>query len=238
MKKIIFLFLLVLVFKTTSAQFNGVLHYENDYVDQWFGTKGKVLTTIYESGSNIRIEAADTSFSKKNVTKQNPLLIDLSKGTETHLQEMFHRGIIYFISNKEKQVQMMNDQTHTIFNFENLGSEKIGNFNCTHFVMTKSYAKLKTLPPARYDIWITKDLGSCNVWYVGRYLYFFEGMDLYNKLAGIGANGVVVKWQETEGKTTTTCKLTEYQQKKLPSSDFTPPSNYSVMNAPDFPLKK
>lgn len=237
MKKIMLLFLLALAFQKSPAQFSGVLHYENDYIDAWFGTKGKVLTTIYESGSSIRIEATDTSFSKKDVTKQNALIIDINKGTETHLQEMFHRGIVYSISNKEKQAQMMNDQTHTVFNFENLGPEKIGKFNCTHFVMTKSYAKLKTLKPARYDIWITKDLGSCKVWYVGRYLYFFDGMDLYKKLAGIGADGVVVKWQETESATTT-CMLTGYQQKNLPSSEFMPPSNYTIMNAPNFPLKK
>lgn len=231
------LFLLALAFQRLTAQFNGILHYENDYVDAWFGTKGKVLTTIYESGSGIRIEAVDTSFSKNDVTRQNTLLIDIDKGTETHLQEMFNRGIVYSISDKEKQAQMMNDQTHTVFNFENLGPEKVGDFNCTHFVMTKSYAKLKTLKPARYDIWITKDLDSCNVWYVGRYLYFFGGMDLFKKLAGVGADGVVVKWQETES-TSTTCILTGYQQENLRSSIFTAPSNYTIVNAPIFPLKK
>lgn len=228
---------MALSFQKSSAQFNGILHYENDYVDQWFGTKGKVLTDISESGSMIRIEAEDTNFTKKDVTKQSTLLIDINKGMETHLQETLHRGTVFSISEKEKQVQMMNDQAHTVFTFENLGPEKIGQFNCIHFLITKSYATLKTLPPARYDIWITKDLGSCNVWYIGRYLYLFDGMDLYKKLAGIGADGVVVKWQETESSTTT-CTLTGYKQESVPSSTFTPPSNYIIMNAPNFSLKK
>ncbi|MEO8855016.1 MAG: DUF4412 domain-containing protein [Ginsengibacter sp.] len=237
MKKIIFLFISALAFQKVPAQFIGVLHYENGYVDKWFGTKGKVLTTIYESGSMIRIEAKDTSFTKKDVTQQNTLLVDIGKGTETHLQEMYKRGIVYSISDKEKQAQMMNDQAHTIFNFENLGQEKIGQFNCTHFLITKSYANLKKLPPARFDIWITKDLGSCNVWYVGNYLYFFGGMELYKKLAGAGADGVVIKWQETTA-TTTTCTLTGYEKETLASSTFTTPSNYAMTNAPNFPLKK
>ncbi len=223
-------------FQRLPAQFGGVLHYENDYVDAWFGTKGKVLTDIYESGYLIRIEAMDTNFTKKDVTKQNTLLIDINKGTETHLQESYRNGTVFFISDKEKQAQMMNDQAHTVFNFKDLGPEKIGNYNCTHFVMTKSYANLKTLKPARYDIWITKDLGSGNIWYVGRYLYFFAGMDLFKKLAGAGADGVVVKWQETES-TSTTCVLTGYQKEDLGSTIFTTPSNYTIVDAPKFPLK-
>ncbi|HEY5461694.1 MAG TPA: hypothetical protein VIJ95_00425 [Hanamia sp.] len=142
MKKIIILFLLALAFQRLPAQFNGILHYENNYVDDWFGSKGKVLTDIYESNSMIRIEAKDTSFTKGDVTKQNTLLIDITKGTETHLMQTFPRAIVYKTSDKEKQVQMMNDQAHTIYNFENAGQEKIGTFNCTHFVISKSYAKL------------------------------------------------------------------------------------------------
>lgn len=230
-------FFLALIFQGSLAQFKGVLHYENDYVGQYFGSKGKVLTTIYESDPMIRIEANDTDYTKKDVTKQNILLIDISKGTETHLVPRIYRAIVYKRTDREAQAQMMNDQTHTIFNFQNLGPEKIGNFDCTHFVMTKSYANLKTLPPARYDIWITGKLGSSDVWYVGRYLYLFKGMDLYKKLADAGADGVVVKWKETESSSTT-CILLSDEQKGLPASTFAVPANYSMMNAPNIPLKK
>lgn len=235
MKKIMLLFLVAFTFLKSPAQFSGILHYENDYVDEWFGTKGKVLTTIYESGPDIRIEAKDTNFTKKDVTKQNTLLIDITRGTEIHLMQTFPRAIVYKTSDREKQAQMMNEQTHTIYNVENAGQEKIGTFNCTHFVISKSYAKLKTLKPARFDIWITKDLGSSNIWYVGRYLYLYGGMDLYKKLANAGADGVVVKWQETEA-TSTTCMLMSYQQENLPASTFTTPSNYTMVNAPNFPV--
>jgi len=60
-------------------------------------------------------------------------------------------------------------------------------------------------------------------------------MDLYKKLADAGADGVVVKWQETEA-TSTTCMLMSYQKENLRPATFTPPSNYTIVNAPNFPL--
>jgi len=228
------LFLLTLVFQRLPAQFNGVLYYENDYVDQWFGTKGKVLTTIYESGSHAKIESRDTSFSKKDVTTQNPLLIDLSKGTITHLIPKIQRAMVVSISAWEKMNQNANAQAHAVYSLVNAGQEKVGNFNCTHFVLTKGYAKLKTLKPAHYDIWITKDLGGSNISYIGRYLYLYDGNELYTKLSKEGGDGVVVKWQETEAAPTI-CKLVSYKKENLPASTFTTPANYSIANAPNMP---
>ena len=94
MKKLMLLFLLTNVFLKSPAQFSGVLHYENDYVDEYFGSKGKVLTNIYESGPMIRIEAKDTNYTKKDVTKQKILLIDISKGTKIHLMQIMLKAIV------------------------------------------------------------------------------------------------------------------------------------------------
>lgn len=228
--------MLAFAFQRLPAQFNGILYYENDYSDKWFGTKGKVLTTIYESGPHARIESRDTSFSGKGVTTQNPLLIDLSKGTITHLIPKAHRAMVVSISAWEKMNQKANDEAHAVYDLENAGQEKIGQFSCAHFVLTKSYAKLKTLKPAHYDIWITKDLGSSNIRYIGGYLYLYGGMDLYTKLANAGGNGVVVKWQFQEtGSSATTCMLMSYKKESLPATLFSTPANYTIVNAPNFP---
>lgn len=238
MKKLPVLLSLCLLFQELAAQFNGVLHYENDYASgPWFKTAGKVLTTISESGPLIRIEALDTNYTNSRVTKQNTLLVDVGKGTEIHLVDMAQRAIVYSITGHEKQAETLNAATHTVYNFENAGMEQIGNFQCTHYVMTKSYAKLKGMKPARFDIWITKDLGSCNVWYVGKYLYFFSPAELYKRLAAVGADGVVVQWKETTSNTTT-CVLTGYELKQLRAPVFTPPSGYTITNVPVFPVSK
>lgn len=235
MKKISLFFFLSFVIMQLPAQFNGTLHYESDYKDAWFASEGKVLTTISESGSMIRIDALDTNFSKKHVTFQNTILIDLTKGTETHLVQSNSTAVIYSISNKEKMIQAADDKAHTVYQVENLGAEKIGNYNCTHYLITKSYAKLKTMKPALFDIWITKDLGSSNVWYVGKYLYYFTPMELFKKLAAIGADGIMVKWQET-ANSKTTCILSGYEIINLRSSIFAVPSNYIMNDISNFQL--
>lgn len=218
MKKIITLLLIVPVFHASKAQFTGTLRYVSSYTDAWFGSKGEVQTIIHESGSLVRIDALDTNFSKHTVTRQNPLLIDVSKGTETHLLQTSPVAVIYSMGKRQKMIQAAESQTHTVYSFENLGQEKVQGFNCTHYLITKSYAKLKTMPPAKFDIWITKDLGSSNVWYVGKYLYYFAPMNMYLQLAAKGADGVVVEWQVTAA-TKTSCVLIGYDQTP-PSSDI------------------
>ncbi len=233
MKRIFLLLLMVAAFQSLNAQFNGTLRYVSSYTDAWFGSKGEVQTIIHVSGSQVRIDAFDTSFSKQTVTRQNPLLIDLSKATETHLVPRTFQAIIYSMASRQKMIQVAETQTHTVYDFKTIGQEKVQGFNCTHYQITKRYATSKTMKPATFDIWITKDLGSCNVWYVGKYLYYFAPMNMYLQLAAKGADGVVVQWQEAAG-TKTSCVLTGYD-KKAPTSDvFTVPSSYSLQDLSNY----
>jgi len=237
MKKLMLLFLTAFVSPhkvgRVNPPFEGVLHYQLSYKEKWFGTKGEVHTTIYEVPGKFRIEAYDTSYKDPELTVQNPLLIDVQKGTETHLLTRFQRAAVYSVSTKNQMVQKMESGTHTVYNVENLGKEMINNFTCTHFRISKSYEKLMTLKPAVYDIWITNDLGSGSIWYVGDYLYLYPGLDLFTKLSKAGADGVVVEWQlKTKG--VTTCMLTTYQKMDLPDSIFSPPSGYSASQVPGF----
>jgi uncharacterized protein DUF4412 len=115
---------------------------------------------------------------------------------------------------------------------QNLGSETVGSYSCTHFVMNITNPNVKNTNAGRKDIWITNDLkGSCNILYTGPYLYYASGDYLQRKLAEAGATGVVVEWQTGSS----VCMLSGYQAKNLPSSLFTVPSNYSVTNAPAVP---
>lgn len=217
--------------KKADVPFEGVLTYQLHYVDKWFGTQGEVHTTIYEAPGKFRIEAYDTSYNKPDLTIQNPLLIDVQNGTETHLAANMQRAVVYSVSSKNKMTQSMESNTHTVYNIENIGQDTVNNFTCRHYRISKSYEKLKTLPPAIFDIWITKDLGSGSIWYIGDYLYLYPGMDLFTKLAKEGADGVVVKWQlKTKG--VTTCLLTSHWQTDIPNSKFLPPSNYSLFQMP------
>lgn len=226
MKKIITLLLLVPAFNVSKAQFNGILHYVNSYTDAWFGTKGEVQTIIHVSGAQVRIDALDTNFSKLTITRQNPLLIDLSKGTETHLVTRTAQAVTYSLSKRQKMIEVAEAQTHTVYDFKIVGQEKVQGFNCTHYQISKRYGTSKTMKPALFDIWITKDLGSCNVWYVGKYLYYFAPMNMYLQLAAKGADGVVVEWQETAA-TKSSCVLTGYDQTPPSSDIFTVPSGYT-----------
>lgn len=233
MKKLITLLLLVPAFHVSKAQFKGNLRYVSSYTDAWFGSKGEVQTIIHVSGSQVRIDAFDTSFSKHTVTRQNPLLIDLSKATETHLVPRTAQAVIYSMASRQKMIQVAEAQTHTVYDFKIIGQEKVQGFNCTHYRISKRYANSKTMKPALFDIWITKDLGSCNVWYVGKYLYYFAPMNMYLQLAAKGADGVVVEWQETAGSKTS-CVLTGYDQTTPPSDVFTVPSGYTTQDLSNY----
>jgi hypothetical protein len=244
MKSLLVFLLIGFFFKAPTNQFNGVLHYESDY--NMGGSSGKVLTTIYQAGSKVRIES-------KNINTKSPLgppatkdqdvlLYDFDKQEETHLQAITNRAIVTPYDALLIQQQKLMEQMGTTVSVENAGNEKVGDYNCTHFVMTTVNSKIKStkLNSSKKDIWITKDLGSCHLWYVGSYLYYPEGTFLQKKLADAGADGVVVKWQSGSGSLLTTGMLTSYDTKSLPSSTFTPPSGYTVVK-PDLsqmPQKK
>ena len=123
---------------------------------------------------------------------------------------------------RNQQVWQMQGGSVTI---ENLGPEKVGQFNCIHYVVTTTSTKTKT--PAsmpKKNIWMTGDLGNSNIWYVGPYLYYITGGFQQKKLADAGVSGVVIKWQYGDAGAT----LTGYQQGSVPTSVFAVPSGYTA----------
>ena len=233
MKSLLFFLLFGFLFKAPASQFNGVLHYESDY--DMGGSAGKVLTTIYESGSKVRIESTNINtkspLGPPGTKDQDVLIDDFDQQTETHLQARTNRAIVTPYTAVVEQQQKLMEQLGTTVSVENAGTEKVGNYNCTHFVMTSINPKIKSAKygTSKKDMWITKDLGSCHLWYVGPYLYYPEGTFLQKKLADAGADGVVVKWQSGSGALLTTGMLNSYDNKSVPPSTFAPPSGYTVI---------
>src|ERR1019366_3143197 len=205
---LLFFLLFGFLFKAPTSQFNGVLHYESDY--DLGGSADKVLTTIYESGSKVRIESTNINtkspYGPPGTKDQDVLIYDFDKQTETHLQANTNRAIVTPYDAVLEQQQKMLEQSGATDSVESAGTEKVGNYNCTHFIMTSVNPKIKfaKLGTDKKDISITKDLGSCHLWYAGPYLYYPEGTFMQKKLADAGADGAVVKWQSGSGELLTT----------------------------------
>ncbi len=235
MKNILLFTFFSLFFKAPTEVFNGVLKYESDY--DMAGEVGKVLTTIYETDSKGRVESTNiqtkSSIGTPTTKDQNVILYDFSKQQETRLQTLTSRAIVgpYLetLYRQSKQGESLFDAVKV--DVQNQGSEKVGEYNCTHFVVSKLNTKMKNseMNPSKTDLWLTKDLGSCHLWYVGPYLYYPEGSVTQKKLADAGVDGVIVKWHTGTGSLQSSGMLTSYEKKNLPSSTFTPPSNFTIV---------
>ena len=231
MKKIILLLCITCTLKTSFAQVEGILTYQNNYDDK-IGT-GQVTTTIYESKSKARIESINaqtkSAIGAPSTKSQNVILFDFDKSQETHLSAERNTAIVtgFTMTLMEQQMKSMG----TDYVVQNLGAEKVGTYNCTHYVMTSSSSKYKNLPPGKKEFWITNDLGTANLFFVGQYLYYPIGCYAAKKLTDAGATGVVVKWQIMDpiSKQPNICTLISFQKKSLPASTFSPPSGYTVM---------
>lgn len=240
-------FFFVITTKMSFSQFNGVLHYESDYgamkiIGNVSSQGGKVFTDIYESGAKARIDsknienkAGTTDLDSSTAKNQNVLLYNFDKQHETNLQAAFQRAIITkFLENQMQQALF--DKFGSELNIQNLGAEKIGSFNCTHYLITKTSSKYKNAPPEKRDLWMTQDLGNSHIWYVGPYLYWYDGNLFQQKLQDAGANGVVVKWQVAAAKMESSGMLMSYE-KRLPAKTFDIPSNYTVIDNSNFKIQ-
>jgi hypothetical protein len=232
MKKMMLLLCITCTLKICFAQsqVQGILIYQNNYDDK-LGT-GQVTTTIYEGNGKARIESINaqtkSAIGAPSTKSQNVILFDFDKSQETHLNAERNTAIVtgFTVTLMEQQMKTMG----TDMNIQNLGAEKIGNYNCTHYVLTTTSTKYK-IPPAQKDVWITNDLGAGNIFYVGSYLYYPQGTYHAQKLAAAGATGIVVQWSAMDpiSKKPLVCSLISYQKKSLPASTFSPPSGYTVM---------
>ncbi len=235
MKNILIITFFSLFFKSPSAEFNGVLKYESDY--DLGGSVGKVLTTIYVTDAKGRVESKNIQTKSpigNPVTEdQDVLLFDFSKQQETRLQKLTGRAIVSpYLETFYHQTKAGDDFLNAVkVEVQNLGNEKIGEYNCTHFVVTKLNTKMKTsaINPSKNDLWVTKELGSCHLWYVGSYLYYPEGSETQKKLADAGVDGIIVKWHTGSGNLQNSGTLMSYEKKNLSSTVFTPPSNFTIV---------
>jgi hypothetical protein len=229
MKMIVSLVLVATWIQSAIAQINGVLTYQDDYNEG--GLKGAVITKIYQSAQKNRIESVNTPEHNgvpdtANAKVQFPLLFDFAQLQKTTLHTDRNIAIVQPIDSLAtlKMMQAMGSSATV----EIVGAEKVGSYNCTHFVLTIKNPQVKNPKAGRGDIWVSNDLGNCNILYTGPYLYYLLGDYLQKKLAAAGATGVVIKWQTGPA----VCILTNYQATRLPVSLFSVPSNYTTSNAP------
>ena len=156
------MFCIACTLKTSFAQVEGILTYENVYDDK-LGL-GK-LPQLFTKQSKARIESTNaqtkSAFGAPSTKDQNVILFDFDKSNETHLDSKRNMAIVtaFTMSSMEQQMKAMG----TEMTVQNLGAEKVGNYNCTHYVMTSSSSKYKNLPPGKKEFWITNDLGTTNL---------------------------------------------------------------------------
>jgi hypothetical protein len=225
MKKILFCLFVGCFLQKSLAQFTGILHYENNYESGLF--KGKVVTTIYESKSRARIESINTQFSNGTADipkpkEQDVLLFDFENQRKISLVSKMNMAAS--VPLQPDPVEKMMEAMGTTVTIEKIGPEKIGDYNCIHYSMNTVNPKSKKSNSGKKDFWITSDLGTSNILYVGIYIYYAQGGYLAKKLADAGATGVVIKWQTGS----TTCSLVNHEAKNLPASTFEVPSNYTL----------
>ena len=231
MKKITLVLFLTSLLKTAFPQAQGIFIYEDDYSDPL--ATGKVVTKIYESKSMARIESTNTTtksaLGDPTSKEQDVILLDLDKLSETHLSAERKTAIItpFTTSSSEDLMKKLGTEV----TIQNLGPEKIGNYNCTHFVITTTTKNNSLNYDTKKDIWTTKDLGIGNVYYVGHYLYYPKGSQIAGKLTDAGAGGIVVRWQvlDPTTKKPNVCNLVRYQAGPVPASEFSAPSGYMVI---------
>jgi uncharacterized protein DUF4412 len=231
MKKITTFFCLCFIVKFAFPQAQGTFIYESDYSSEI--ATGKVITKIYESKSMARIESNNTSTKSSlgppKSADQNVILMNFDNSTETHLNVERKTAIItkFTVVMQEESLKKIG----TEYSVQNLGQEKVGNYSCTHFVIVSTNPKNKAFN-AKKDIWVTKDIGIGNVYFVGSYLYYPKGSIVAQKLSDAGADGIVVKWQISDPlmKETHVCNLISYQSGQVSASMFAPPSGYQVIH--------
>jgi hypothetical protein len=201
---------LLVLSQLTHAQFEGVLYYDCTI-------KNKTLTTIYESRTKVLLEAkiypmkegaADISKAKE----QDALIFDFPANKLIRLSSRHKQAVTTDLApvtadhspNKAEDIVV-----------EDLGAEKIGEYNCHHFAL-----KIKG---RRSDLWITKELGNSSLTMVSQFDYYPAGSVLFTRLKDAGAEGVVVRCQMGD----VVVNLSSVQHKTVPPSFFEIPEGYS-----------
>lgn len=213
MKKLTVLVAILAIFQVSYAQFEGTLVYDCTL-------KTKVLMTIYESKTKVRVEgkvypmkegAADIAKGKE----QDALLFDFE--TNKEIRFIPKRHAVVETEFGEVSAERSMKLTEADISVQNAGAEKVGKFDCQHFVV-----KVKG---EQKDMWITKDLGTSNICLAGILLYYPRGSMILDKIRSAGGDGIVVKCQFGDQVT----NLTNYQTRPPAAYNFEIPAGYSKM---------
>jgi Domain of unknown function (DUF4412) len=211
MKRLTLVLLMIGFLQIARAQFEGVLYYDCTI-------KNKTLTTIYASKTKILLEskiypmkegAADIGSGKE----QDPLIFDFAANKATRLSPRHKEALTSDMAPvTEDRIGKLKEEDVTV---EDLGAEKIGEYNCHHYSI-----KIKN---KKSELWITKDLGPFLLCMASQFDYYPSGSLLFTKLKAVEADGVVVKSKAGN----VVVNLTNVQKKTVPPSYFEIPAGYS-----------
>ena len=193
------------------AQFEGILYYDCTI-------RNKTLTTLYESRTKVLLEAktypmkegaADISKGRE----QDALIFDFGENKLTRLSSRHKEAVTTAIGPvTADRTPMLKEGDISI---HDLGTEKIGGYDCHHFAVT--------IKNKKSDLWITKDLGVSSLCLLAQFDYYPAGSIVYDKLKEAGGEGVIVRCQSGG----VTVNLTNVQRKTVPPSFFEIPEGYS-----------
>ncbi len=214
MKKLTIIIFILGFFQVSYAQFEGTLVYDCTI-------RTKVLMTIYETKSKVRIEskiypmkegAADIAKGKE----QDDLLFDFETNKELRFVPKHHAfvetGFNQLSAEKNMKLAEGDISVEAV-----AGTEKIGKLDCQRFVV-----KVKG---DQRELWITKELGNSNVCLAGILLYYPKGSMILEKIRAAGGDGVVVKVQAGDQVT----MLTNYQTRPPAAYNFEIPADFKKM---------
>ena len=211
MKRLTLVLSLIGFWQIVHAQFEGVLYYDCTI-------KNKTLTTIYASKTKVLLEskiypmkegAADIGAGKE----QDPLIFDFESNKAIRLSPRHKEALTGDLAPvTEDRIGKLKDEDITV---EDLGAEKIGDYNCHHYGV-----KIKN---KKSELWITKDLGTTLLCMVSQFDYYPSGSLLFTKLKAADADGIVVRSKAGN----VVVNLTNVQKKIIPPSYFEIPPGYS-----------
>jgi hypothetical protein len=211
MKRLTLVLLTMAFLQIAHAQFEGVLYYDCTI-------KNKTLTTIYASKTMVLLESKiypmkEGAAEIDKGREQDPLIFDFVSNKTTRLSPRHKESVTGDLAPvTEDRIGKVKDEDVSV---EDLGAEKIGDYNCHHYAI-----KIKN---KKSELWITKDLGASLLCMLSQFDYYPSGSLLFTKLKAADADGIVVKSKAGN----VVVNLTNVQRKVIPPSFFEIPAGYS-----------
>lgn len=181
--------------------------------------KNAIITKMYSKNGDLRTEA-DIDMGGQKMTTTSLML--KSKPNIT----------LVFNSMNKTYTEIKNTAATSIkdFDIKVIGTEKVGNYNCTHVKMSSNGQS--------WDMWYTKDLPSISFPISGQNAASTQKMIAQLKSKGITGMPVKMSFVKPGAKAAgMTMLLTKFEQKSLNASLFTIPAGYKK-NSVSFDAEK